>query len=337
MKLDAALMEADVAQSGIRGKSYEEAGFDGIQSFEGPHDPFLQLVLVAAETSRVELMTAIAIAFARNPMVCAYMANDLQLMSKGRFILGLGTQIKPHITRRFSQPWSKPNARIHEFVRAVRAIWNCWSTGERLAFSGEFYQHTLMSPFFSPGPNPFGPPKIFLAGFGNNMVRVAGEVADGWITHPLTSRDFLLKESIPALESGLQTAGRARGDFEIACETITMLGSNDEELARAREQAKTQIAFYGSTPAYKVSLDHHGWGDLQPQLNRMTKEGKWAEMTALITDDMLDTLGISGTPTQVAARLVERHDFADRVTMMLYNETSPEAVTDIVRLVHATG
>jgi probable F420-dependent oxidoreductase len=267
-------------------------------------------------------------------MICAYMANDLQLLSKGRFLFGLGTQIKPHIERRFSQPWSRPNARIHEFVRAIRAIWTSWESGAPLAFEGEFYRHTLMPPLFNPGANPHGPPPILLAGFGNAMVRVAGEVADGWIIHPLHSPAFLAAESLPALDTGLRAAGRARADFQIACQTITMVGSTDAEIARARDKAKAQIAFYGSTPAYRVVLDHHGWGDLQPRLRQMSKAGQWGEMAALISDDMVDVIGVSGTPTQVATRIRARHGFADRMTMMLYNETAPEAVADIVRLLH---
>lgn len=330
MQIDGAILETDPGQSGAAAKALEARGFDGVLSFEGPHDPFLPLVLAARETERIELMTAIAVAFARNPMVCAYMANDLQLISRGRFILGLGTQIKPHIERRFSQPWSRPNARIREFVGAIRAIWACWNEGERLAFRGEFYTHTLMPPMLSPGPNPFGVPRIFLAGFGPAMVRVAGEVADGWIAHPLCSRDFLLSIAVPALETGLANAGRDRSTFEIACQTITMLGSTDEQIARARRNARAQIAFYGSTPAYRVMLDHHGWGDLQPQLHRLSKGGKWLEMMDLITDDMLDVIGVSGTPLQVAKQIRERNNFADRVAMILYNETEPEALTDIV-------
>jgi probable F420-dependent oxidoreductase len=331
MKIDAALMPTEIADTGKNAKVLEEQGFDAVLSFEGPHDPFLPLALAARDTSRVELMTAIAIAFARNPMTCAYLGNDLQLISRGRFILGLGTQVRAHIERRFGQTWSKPNPRMREFVRAVQAIWRAWNQGEKLDFRGEFYRHTLMTPVFNPGPNPFGAPRIFLAGFGPDMVRVAGEVSDGWIVHPLHSRDFVLARSLPALEQGLAKAGRRRDDFEISCQTITMVGSNDEEIERARSKAKAQIAFYASTPAYRVVLDHHGWGDLQPQLNRLAREGKWFDMMAFVTDDMLDVIGVSGTPAQVADKIRSRNDFADRTAPVLYNETDPEAVTEIVR------
>jgi probable F420-dependent oxidoreductase len=330
MKIDGALL-VDLMDVGATAHRLEQQGFDGVLSFEGQHDPFLQLVAAAQHTERVELMTAIAIAFARNPMVCAYTANDLQLLSRGRFILGLGTQIRPHIEKRFSQTWSRPNARMREFVRALRAIWQAWESGERLSFRGEFYTHTLMTPFFNPGANPWGAPQIFLAGFGPAMVRVAGEVADGWFVHPLHSRDYVQAVALPALAAGLARAERPRERFQIACQTITMVGSTDEEIERARLKARGQIAFYGSTPAYKVMLDHHGWGHLHTELNRMSKHGQWAEMMALITDDMLDVVGVSGTPAQVARRLRERNDFADRTNLVLYNETEPEAVVDVVR------
>lgn len=333
MKIDGALAAQDVAHAGAEAQRLEAQGFDGVLSFEGPHDPFLPLSLAAVQTQRVELMTAVAIAFARNPMVCAYMANDLQLLAEGRFILGLGTQIRPHIERRFSQTWSKPNPRMREFVRAIRAIFHAWQSGERLDFRGEFYTHTLMTPFLSPGPNPFGVPRIFLAGFGPSMINVAGEVADGWIVHPLHSPGFVRDVALPALDKGLAKAGRSRQGFEISAQTITMIGSNDAEVAAAREKAKAQIAFYGSTPSYKIMLDHHGWGDLQPQLNRMTKEGRWFDMMQLVTDDMLDAVGVSGTPAAAGKRLRERNAFADRTSLVLYNETEPEAVVDLLRAV----
>jgi probable F420-dependent oxidoreductase len=331
MKIEGALLGADLAETGEAAARLEAQGFDGLLSFEGPHDPFLPLAAAAQHTTRIELTTAIAVAFARNPMVCAYLGNDLQLLSHGRFVLGLGTQIRPHIERRFGETWSRPNARMREFVRALRAIWHSWETGGRLDFRGAFYSHTLMTPFFSPGPNPHGPPRVFLAGFGPAMIAVAGEVADGWLVHPLNSPEYVRAVGLPALERGLARAGRTRADVEIACQTIVMMGSTDEEIARAREKAKGQIAFYGSTPAYRVMLDHHGWGDLQPTLNRMSKEGRWAEMMALVSEEMLDVIGVSGRPATVGRRLRERNAFAGRTSLVLYNETDAEAVIDLVR------
>jgi len=335
MKIDSALLQTAFDDIADTARTLEQQGYDGILSFEGQHDPFLPLALAASGTERTELITGIAIAFARNPMVVAYMANDLQLISKGRFTLGLGSQIRPHIEKRFSETWSKPNARMREFIQAVRAIWHAWNEGERLQFRGEFYTHTLMPPFFNPGPNPHGTPKIALAGFGPGMIRVAGEVADSWLVHPLHTPDYARKVALPALHEGATEAGRDPSDVEVSVQVITMVGSNDEEIERARQGARMQMSFYASTPAYKVMLDHHGWGDLQPELNRMTKEGKWREMPALITDEMVDAIGICGTPSEVGHRLRERNAFAGRTTMILYNETDPEAVSDIVRDLHA--
>jgi probable F420-dependent oxidoreductase len=334
MKIDAAL-QTDLESAGRVSRAYEEEGYDGVLSFEGQHDPFLPLALAAASTERIQLTTGIAIAFARNPMVVATLANDLQLLSKGRFVLGLGSQIRPHIEKRFSETWSRPNARMREFLQAIRAIWRCWNENERLQFRGEFYTHTLMSPFFNPGKNPFGVPGIALAGFGPGMIRVAGEVADGWIVHPLHSPEFVREVALPALAEGADRAGRSPSEIQISCQTITMIGGNDAEIERARQKARAQISFYGSTPAYKVMLDHHGWGDLQPELNRMSKEGKWLEMTRLITDEIVDAIGVSGKPDEVAARIKQRNGFAHRTTMVVYNEAGPEALRQVVRELHA--
>ncbi len=331
MKIDAGMLTADLARLGEEAARLEAQGFAGAWSFEGQHDPFVALVPAALATTKIELGTAIAVAFARNPMTCAYLAQDLQTLAKGRFILGLGTQIKPHIEKRYSQPWSKPAARMREFVLALRAIWRSWNTGERLDFRGEFYTHTLMPPMFSPGANAFGDPRIFVAGVGPKMVEVTGEVADGFFVHPFHSRAFLDAETLPALARGLAGGGRARKDLAISCQTIVALGSNDAEVERARQLARGQISFYGSTPAYKGLLEHHGYPELQPELNRMSKEGRWGEMMQRIDDALFDHIAVSGTPAEVARKLRSRNDFADRTTLMLYNQTDPEAVVDVVR------
>ena len=331
MQIDGALLTSDPAEAKEAARTLEAQGFDGVLAFEASHDSFLTLALAAEHTTRVTLTTGIAIAFARNPMTCAYAANDLQLLSRGRFVLGLGTQIRPHIEKRFSQPWSKPNARMRDFVRALRAIFEAWDTGQRLDYRGAFYTHTLMTPFFSPGPNPYGRPKIALAGFGPRMIAVAGEVADGWIVHPLHTPSYVRDQAMPALETGLAKSGRTRRDVEIASQTIVMMGDTDEQIATGRMKAKGQIAFYGSTPAYRVMLDHHGWGHLQPELNAMSKQGRWMDMVGLVTDEMLDAIGVSGRPTDVGRRLRERNAWADRTHVVLYNETAPEAVVDLVR------
>ena len=330
-KLEMALMTADVAAAGAAAREIEALGFDGAFSFEGPHDPFLPLVLAARETERIELGTAIAVAFARNPMLCAQTAQDLQRISRGRFWLGLGPQIRPHIERRFSMPWSQPALRMREFVLAIRAIWRAWSAGEKLDFRGDFYQHTLMTPLFDPGPNPWGDPRILLAAIGPRMLATAGEVADGLLVHPLHTAAFLEHDLAPALAEGLARGNRARGDFEITCQTITTIGSNDEEIERARQKARGQIAFYGSTPAYRGVLERSGWGDLQPTLRQLSKQGRWHEMTALVSDEMLDAITVGGTPAAAGRALRARNAAFERTSLVLYNETAPEAVADLVR------
>src|SRR4029453_16261845 len=252
MRIDGSLVASDLRDTGAAAHAMETQGFDGVLSFEGAHDPFVPLAVAAEHTSRVRLITAVAIPLGRNPMVCAYLANDLQLLSAGRFVLGLGTQIRPHIEKRFGQPWSRPNPRMREFVQAMRAIWRAGGGGERLEFRGAFSPHPLMTPFFSPGPNPHGWPPIALAGFGPAMIAVAGEVADGWIVHPLNSPSYVEAVGLPALARGLSRSGRTRRDIEVSCQTIAMIGSTDAEIATARMKAKGQIAFYGSPPGYSV-------------------------------------------------------------------------------------
>jgi len=336
MKLEMALMSSDLGAIGAEAARREAQGVDCGVVFESSRDPFLQALLALQGSERLEVATGVAIAFARSPMIVAQMANDLQTLAKGRFVLGLGSQIKPHIEKRFSMPWSKPAARMREFVQALRAIWRAWETGERLAFRGEHYTHTLMTPAFSPGPNPFGPPPVFVAGVGPKMIEVAGEVGDGLYVHPLNTPSFVDAFVLPALERGFAASGRKRSDYLVSCQTITMVGASDEQIAKARGKAKGQISFYGSTPAYKVVLDHLGVGDLQPELNRLSKEGKWFEMMALVSDDLLDAIGVSGTPAEVGARLASRNGrFAERTMLVLYDETGdPDAASDLVRAFH---
>src|SRR5262245_42354749 len=216
------------------------------------------------------------------------------------------------------------------FVLALRAIFRAWGEGSKLEFRGDFYTHTLMTPMFSPRL-PFGTPPIFLAGVGPRMVEMVGEVADGFFVHPFHSPEFMAADTLPALRRGFERGGRARKDFTISCQTIVALGSNDAEIEAARQKARGQISFYGSTPAYKGVLDHHGYGALQPELNRLSKQGGWREMMGKIDDALFDAIAVSGTPAQVAAKLRARNTFADRTTLMLYNETDPEAVVDVVR------
>ncbi|MGH2897705.1 MAG: TIGR03617 family F420-dependent LLM class oxidoreductase, partial [Solirubrobacteraceae bacterium] len=217
-------MVQDLAKAGEAARALEDAGVDGGFTFEGPHDPFFPLALAARETTRLELGTAVAIAFARNPMTVAQIAWDLQALSRGRFILGLGSQIRAHIERRFGQPWSRPASRMREFVLALRAIWAAWQEQRKLEFRGEFYVHTLMTPFFDPGPLECAPPRVFLAGVGPRMTEVAGEVADGFIVHPFHTPDFVRTQTLPALERGLARAGRGREELAIACQVMLAVG-----------------------------------------------------------------------------------------------------------------
>jgi probable F420-dependent oxidoreductase len=315
MKVDAALTITNLDAVAAVAPEIEATGYDGIFSFEGQHDPFFPLLLAAEHTERVQLTTAVAIAFARNPMTLAQTAYDLQLASHGRFRLGLGTQIKPHIEKRFSMPWSQPVERMRELVLAIRAIWATWHEGAPLDFRGEFYRHTLMTPFFNPGPSPYGLPGIFLAGVGPRMTEMAGEVADGFIVHPFGTERSLRELTIPAVERGAARAGRALGDIEVAFPLMAVVADTDEELARGRDAMRPRLAFYGSTPAYKVILDVHGWGELQPELNRLSKTGDWAAMSALITDDMVDAFSVQGTPDTVGAIVRKRYgDLVQRIS-----------------------
>jgi probable F420-dependent oxidoreductase len=307
MLVDAALTTTSLREVPAAAAALEAAGYDGILSFEGAHDGFLPLLLAAEHTERVQLTTAVAIAFARSPMTIAQTAYDLQLASNGRFNLGLGTQIKPHIEKRFSMPWSKPVERMRELVLAVRAIWACWNDGAKLDFRGDFYTHTLMTPFFDPGPSPHGVPRIFLGGVGPRMTEVAGEVADGFMVHPFSTEKFMRETTLPALERGAARGGRTIADLEIAFPVMTVAGDTDEQIARGRDAMRPRLAFYGSTPAYKVVLDAHGWGDLQLELNRLSKLGDWAKMSELITDEIVDTFAVVGAPDAIGSLVHERY------------------------------
>jgi probable F420-dependent oxidoreductase len=330
VKIDTSLL-APLAESGSAAARLEALDYDGAYTFEGPHDPFFPLVAAAERTERIELCTAVAIAFARNPMLLANLGWDLQSLSKGRFILGLGSQIRPHITRRFSMPWSKPAARMREMVMAIRAIWKSWEEDGRLDFQGEFYQHTLMTPMFNPGPNPYGDPKIYLAGVGPLMTEVAAEVGDGFFTHPFHTQKSWQDSTLPALESGLAKAGRARKDFDISFQLMVVSGHNDEETSRAAAIVRQQIAFYGSTPAYRVALEAHGWGELQTELNRRSKQGDWEEMGKLITDEIMNEFAVVGPMNEIAARIRARVGaHADRVSFGVPYVGDAEYWADVV-------
>jgi probable F420-dependent oxidoreductase len=309
----------------------EEIGYDGAFSFEAKLDPFLPLAVAAEHTTTLRLGTAIAIAFARNPMNLASAAHGLQTISAGRFILGLGSQVKPHIEKRFSMPWSKPAARMRETVLAIKAIFARWEGAADLDFRGEFYTHTLMIPAFDPGPNAFGPPPVFTGGFGPLMTAVAGEVADGFFAHPFNSRRSLLEHTLPALEKGLAKSGRCRDDLEIICATLTVTADDERELERVKGAARKQLAFYGSTPAYLPTLECHGWEELHRELNRLSKQGRWDDMADLIDDEVLDTLAVVGPRAEIAGKLRERLDgIADGVSLTHNRAPDPRQWADVV-------
>jgi probable F420-dependent oxidoreductase len=323
MKVDTGIMAGALADIGVRARELEDIGYDGLLTAETASDPFLPLVIAAEHTERIELGTGIAVAFARTPMLTAYTANDLQRHSKGRFFLGLGSQIKPHIERRFSMPWSHPAARMREFVAALRAIWASWQDGERLDFRGDFYTHTLMTPFFSPAAHEWGPPPVYLAGVGKLMTEVAGEVCDGFFFHAFTTPSYLRDVTLPALSRGRAAGGHGGSGesvldgFTIAGPAFVCAGRTEEELDAAIQGTKEQIAFYASTPAYRGVLEHHGWGDLQPELTRMSKEGKWKEMADVIDDDVVRTFAAVGDVPTVAQQLRERWTAATRLSFYL--------------------
>jgi probable F420-dependent oxidoreductase len=297
----------------------ENDGYDAGWTFETSHDPFLPVLLAAEHTSRLELGTNIAVAFARNPMIVANLGWDLQEFSQGRFILGLGTQIQPHIEKRFSMPWSHPARRMREFVSALHAIWSAWRDGTKLRFEGEFYTHKIMTPMFTPEPQPYPVPRIFLAAVGEAMTELCGEVADGHLGHPMVSKRYLTEVTMPVLLRGLQRSGRDRSDFQVAAEVMVATGTNDDELAAAIAATRKQIAFYGSTPAYRTVLDLHGWGDLQTELNRLSKEGEWDAMASLIDDEMLGAFAVVGPVDEIGAALRGRcGGVADRVHPIFY-------------------
>ncbi len=329
MKIDTSLM-FDPTVVGDMACELEQVGFDGAYAFEGQNDPFVSLTCAAMKTQKMDLMTSIAVAFARNPMSLAYLANDLQIVSKGRFILGLGTQVKAHIERRFGMPWSKPAARMKEMVEAIRAIWHSWDSGERLRFEGQFYSHTLMNPTFTPPAHAFARPDVYIAGVGPLMTQVAAEVGDGYFVHPFHSQKSFQELSRPAIDKGLNNAEKKRENFAVSAQIITASGVDDASLQAAIGSARNQIAFYGSTPAYQPILDVHGWGHMQEKWHAMTRAGEWLEMSKSVTDEMLETFAVIGSPEVVAAKIKDRSagEF-DRISPVIY-EPNIELLTKLL-------
>jgi probable F420-dependent oxidoreductase len=316
VKVDTMFAPTDPVDTRTAAAAAEAAGYAGLWTTEIKHDPFLAVALGAVATRHIALGTGIALAFARNPMSAAVQANDVQQLSEGRLLLGLGSQVKPHITRRFGMPWSHPAPRMREFILALRAIWACWNDRTKLDFRGEYYTHTLMTPFFDPGPNPFGPPPVYLAGVGEVMTTVAGEVADGFLCHGFTTERYLREVTLPALSEGRSRIGRDRAGFEISGAPLVATGPTEEAMEQARQAVRGQVAFYGSTPAYRPVLDRHGWGDLGEELHQLSSRGQWADMAALVDDDVLTAFAVVAEPDRVATELRRRYgDVMTRMTL----------------------
>ncbi len=315
MRLDVRLDDAS-PEAGRLARRAEALGFDGIWTSETGHDPFLPLVLAAEHTSSLQIGTSIAVAFPRNPLITAHLAWDLQRLSGGRFILGLGTQVKGHIQRRFGLPWDAPGPRLRDYLAAVRAIWRAWQRGTPLDYRGEFYAHTFMPPFFRPAPIDAPEIPITVAGVQEHMCRIAGEVADGLHVHPLHSLAYLKAVVIPAIERGAALAGRSRSACPLIASVLTATGSSQPEMDAAIAAVRRQIAFYASTPNYRVILACHGWEGVGADLTRRSVRGDWEGMAALITDAMLDAFAVVGAPPEVARQLRDRYSgVADRLAV----------------------
>ncbi len=307
----------------------ERDGYDGAFTGEVNSDPFLPLTLAAASTEHIDLGTSIAVAFARSPMALAYTAYDLHRFSRGRLVLGLGSQIKPHITRRFSMPWGRPAAQMREFVLAMHAAWSSWSTGEPLDFQGEHYRLTLMPPMFVPAPHEYGTPRVLVAGVGDEMTKVAGEVADGFLCHGFTTQRWIRERTIPALVEGRRRVGQSLEGFTVKAAIFLATGT-DEQISVGIRRIRSQLAFYASTPAYKPILDLHGWGDVGSELTMMSKAGRWSEMDRLIDDEMLETFALVGPIREIPERLAERcSGTVDRVSF-IGGEAPPELLATLL-------
>jgi probable F420-dependent oxidoreductase len=309
MKFDASIgFATDLQQVATLAQAAEAIGFDAIWTSETQHDPFLPLTHVAAATEHLQFGTAVAIAFARSPLIAAHTAWDLAKQSNGRFMLGLGTQVRAHIERRFGMTWLPPVPRLREYVQAIRAVWAAWQSGGRLNFRGSEYKLTLMTPFFSPGPIDHPDIPIFIAGVGTPLCKLAGEVADGFHAHAYHTHQYLSEVVLPAITEGAQKADRKREVIEIA--TMAFVALSEDEI----EMQRQQIAFYASTPSYRPVLDLHGWGKVGEELGSLAARGKWEEMPQLITDEMLEMFVIIGSWDDIADKLHAKYDgLLDRV------------------------
>jgi probable F420-dependent oxidoreductase len=322
----------DWRAAGPAARAAEQVGFDGVSSAEIAHDPFAPLVAATLATERVELSTGIVVAFPRSPMVVANSAWDLQAQSGGRFSLGLGSQVKGHNERRFGLAWSAPVPRLREYVGALRAIWRCWERGEKLAFEGEHYRFTLMTPEFSPAPTGLPPVPISIAAVGPAMLRLAGEVCDGARLHGFCTRRYLEEVCLPRIEEGLARSGRARSSFEISGGGFIATGRREQDVQKAVDEVRYRVAFYGSTRTYAPVFDLHGLGDLGAALHRKSVEGKWEEMAAEISDDVVRLFATVGTWDQLPAAIEKRFGGLTDVTGLSFPADTPREVqTQLIR------
>jgi probable F420-dependent oxidoreductase len=320
MKLDASLGTEGNYLGGIdrAARAAEDLGFAGLWTSETKHDAFLPLAIAANETEDIELGTSVAIAFSRSPMETAQTAWDLQDLSAGRFVLGLGTQVKAHITRRFSMPWERPAARLRDYILAMRAIWESFQTEGSLQFEGEFFRHTLMTPFFNPGPIEHPEIPVYIAGVNTRLAGLAGEICDGFHVHPFHSPEYVRQTVKPAITEGAEGAGRDPEQVELATSAFVIAAENEEEAAGQRESIRAQISFYASTPTYRAVLEAHGWEEVGERLGTMAREKKWREMPDLITDEMLAAYAIEAAPDEIGSALEERYEgLIDRVALYL--------------------
>jgi probable F420-dependent oxidoreductase len=320
MQLDLALPVEGNRLAGVAelAQRADQLGFAALWTPETQHDPFLPLVLAAQHSQRLQIGTGVAIAFARSPMVVAQSAWDLQALSGGRFLLGLGTQVQAHIERRFSAPWGAPIERMRDYIGALRAIWQSWQQGTPLQYQGSYYTHTLMTPFFSPGPISHPDIPIYLAGVNKGLASLAGELCEGFHVHPFHSPAYLRERLRPQIERAAERAGRPANAVQLAGSVMVITGSNEAELEQARQQARSQIAFYASTPSYRVVLESHGWGRVGERLSRLAATRRWAEMPALIDKEMLAAFALESEPDQLASALHARYaGLLDRATLYL--------------------
>ncbi|MFQ5856003.1 MAG: LLM class F420-dependent oxidoreductase [Anaerolineae bacterium] len=338
MKIDTGLAVDDLRHVPRVARAAEETGFDALWSSETQHDPFLPLALAAEHTEQIELGTAIAVAFARNPMSVAYIAWDLAKLSQGRFILGLGTQVKGHIARRFSMPWDAPAPRLREFIQALRAIWDTWQNGARLNFRGDFYKHTLMSPFFNPGPIDHPDIPIYIAGVNEHLCRLAGELCDGFHVHGFHTVKYLEESILPNIQQGLDKAGRTREDIQLASSVFIITGTDQSEMDQSREEVRAQISFYASTPSYRPVFACHGWADVAEKLSRLAARGKWMEMPALVPDEMLSVFAVEGKWEDLPAKIIDKYEgLLDRVVYYYLSQQpglEPERWQPVVAAFH---